>query len=62
MSTVNTGLGFVLLAEGLLFGGWWLVNRRRPPAQRHPSRVEAMLAVVCLLGALYILGRWVALR
>jgi hypothetical protein len=62
MRTVNPGLGLVLLAQGLLFGGLWLVDHRRPPAQRHTGRVEACLALVCLLGALYYLGRWVALR
>jgi hypothetical protein len=62
MSTVNTGLGLVLLAQALLWGGWWLADRRRPPTQRHTGRVEAVLAVVSLFGALYILGRWMVLR
>jgi hypothetical protein len=62
MRTVNGGFGLVLLAQALAWGGWWLVDRRHPTADRGLQRRHAFLAVVTLLGALYFLGRWVLLR
>jgi hypothetical protein len=56
------GLGLANLAGTLLWGGWWLAERRRPTADRGFQRERAFLALACLAVALYALGRWVALR